>query len=349
MQSSNNVILKEIYNDLMDEKKSVQKLLDKNLSCIDEIDKYLDSLYGKENSEFKVFSPRSLEIVHKDNIENNKSKKRSAELENQSYYKRLNKLDKYLAGLGSVIQSCEEDVGSESIYSFQAMSQKQDSARNLQVLDIQEKERQRIARDLHDTSLQNLAHLVHKIELSSMFIDQDPLRAKLELAAVKKNLKSVMEEMRNTIFDLRPMSFDDLGLNECFERMFAKLKDANKTIDFITDIQNTITGNDLVLMTIFRLVQECCSNAIKHSDGDKIYVTVKIQEDKYCLSVKDNGVGFDMKAASGKENRHFGLKVMKERVELLGGNICICSSKDNGTEVKIEIPMDCIRGLKNEH
>lgn len=349
MQSSKNVILKEIYSDLLDEKNSVQSLLDKNLYCINEIDKYLDSLYGKENSEFKVFSPRSLEVVYKDNIENNKAKKRSAELENQTYYKRLNKLDKYLAGLSSVLQSCEEDADSESIYSFQSMSQKQDSIINLQVLDIQEKERQRIARDLHDTSLQNLAHLVHKIELSSMFIDQDPLRAKLELAAINKNLKSVMEEMRNTIFDLRPMSFDDLGLNECFERLFVKLKDANKTIDFITDIQNTITGNDLVLMTIFRLVQECCTNAVKHSGGDKIYITVIVQEDKYCLSVKDNGVGFDMKAASDKENRHFGLKVMKERVELLGGNISICSGKENGTEVKIEIPKDCIRGLKDEH
>ena len=70
---------------------------------------------------------------------------------------------------------------------------------NLMALSIQEEDRQRIARELHDTSLQNLAHLIHKIELSSLYIDQDPVRAKLELSAVNKNLREIIEEIRCTI------------------------------------------------------------------------------------------------------------------------------------------------------
>lgn len=86
--------------------------------------------------------------------------------------------------------------------------------KRLQILDIQEKERHRIARDLHDTTLQNLSHLVHNIELSSLYIDKDPIRARLELEVVNKKLKSVIQEMRNIIFDLRPMTFDDFGIKE---------------------------------------------------------------------------------------------------------------------------------------
>lgn len=83
---------------------------------------------------------------------------------------------------------------------------------NLTIFKVQEEERQRIARDLHDTSLQNLTHLIHKIELSSLYIDKDPIQAKLELSIVEKSLRKTIEEIRNIIYDLRPMSFDDLGL-----------------------------------------------------------------------------------------------------------------------------------------
>ena len=79
--------------------------------------------------------------------------------------------------------------------------------KRLQILDIQEKERHRIARDLHDTTLQNLSHLVHNIELSSLYIDKDPIRARLELEVVNKKLKSVIQEMRNIIFDFTSYDF----------------------------------------------------------------------------------------------------------------------------------------------
>ena len=75
---------------------------------------------------------------------------------------------------------------------------KKELKKNLAVINIQEEDRQRIARDLHDTSLQNLAHIIHKIELAGMFIDKDPVKAKLELAVIKKDLKAIIEDIRNT-------------------------------------------------------------------------------------------------------------------------------------------------------
>lgn len=208
--------------------------------------------------------------------------------------------------------------------------------KSLTVLKIQEEDRQRIARDLHDTSLQNLAHLIHKIELSSMYIDKDPIRAKLELSVVNKNLKEIIDEIRNTIFDLRPMSFDDLGLKATFERMICNINE-DLAFKIETDIDDVSCDNDLILATIYRVVQECFSNAIKHSDGTKIIFKCKCINRKCVIDLIDDGKGFTDEDL--KKNKHFGISVMKERVNLLGGTIVMDSKKGNGTRIKIEIPL----------
>lgn len=87
------------------------------------------------------------------------------------------------------------------------------------MIEMLETERKRIVSELHDTSLQNIAHFVHMIELASLYIDKDPARAKMELNFVSKGLHNVIEDIRSTIFNLRPMTFDDLGLKASFERL----------------------------------------------------------------------------------------------------------------------------------
>lgn len=333
--------LELMYQQIVEERDEVKKNLDYNLAQIKEIEEYLVQIVEGEDSGFKVFSPRNAETIYKEEIENSKTKKRQLEIENQSHYKRLNQLEFYITGLSPLVDDeCKKAVTLDSY----------DLGVNLKVLDIQEKERQRIARDLHDTSLQNLAHLVHKIELSSLFIDQDPLRAKLELASINKNLREVIDEIRETIFDLRPMSFDDLGLKESFERLFFKLKQSNTSIDISYDIEDIKCNNDLILMTIFRVVQECCSNAIKHSGGNLLSVSMKQKEGHFEISIEDNGVGFDIEETKRIKQNHFGLKVMKERIELLGGKVLMKSAKGQGTKVIFEIPNESLeRDTEDEY
>ncbi len=210
--------------------------------------------------------------------------------------------------------------------------------KNLKILNIQEEDRQRIARDLHDTSLQNLAHLVHKIELCSMYIDVDPIKAKLELAVVSKNLREVIDEIRNTIFDLRPMSFDDLGLKPAFEEMLEKMND-NKSYEIKKDIDDVSCDNDIILATIFRVVQECFNNIKKHSKADTIIFSCKRKKDLCIIDIEDNGEGFTKEEVENKKNKHFGIPVMEERICLLGGNISIKSKKEKGTHIHMEVPL----------
>ncbi len=207
------------------------------------------------------------------------------------------------------------------------------------VLDVQEKERQRIARDLHDTSLQDLTHLIHQVELSSLYIDQDPLKAKLELASIESGLRKVIDDIRNRIYDLRPMTFDDLGLRETLLNFFSVLNHDGRfeILSDIDDIEDQFSDEEkeISLIMIYRIIQEGVQNAVEHSKGNKIEVLLRDSDLCVFIKVQDNGIGFNLEEAEKKE-RHFGLSVMKERVFLLGGEMKIDTEK--GTTVSIEIP-----------
>lgn len=209
---------------------------------------------------------------------------------------------------------------------------------NLSVIKIQEEDRQRIARDLHDTSLQNLTHLIHRLELAGLYIDKDPMKAKLELAVIKQNMKSIIDEIRNTIFDLRPMTFDDLGLKVALDRLiFVFNENLKYEMDVIID---DITCNEqLILVTIYRIVHECFANIKKYANGTKIIFHCREKENKIVIDIADNGAGFDIVEVQNRNTLHFGLSIMKERVDLLGGTIRIDSELNTGTRVHIEIPI----------
>ncbi len=261
--------------------------------------------------------------------------------EYQNYVEKMNELDSKIKTVSSLLNVFERQ------YFTQKYGKKNDLVfvsnvninRGLQILDIQERERQRIARDLHDTSLQNLTHIIHKIELSSMFIDEDKRKAKQELISVNKNLRSVIKEIRNTIFDLRPMTFDDLGLKESFDRLADHLKESSN-FEVFYNIEEINCNNSLVLMTIFRIIEECTNNAIKHSSGSVVFFELKkIAENTCIIIVADNGKSFDAEKVLSEKQRHFGLNILKERVELLCGTMEIDSKPDKGTVIKIIIPL----------
>lgn len=208
---------------------------------------------------------------------------------------------------------------------------------NLSFLNIQEQDRQRIARDLHDTSLQNLTHLIHKIELSSMYVDTDPIQAKLELTLISKRLRDTIDEIRNIIFDLRPMTFDDLGLKAALERLLANLEE-ECSCEIVSDIDDVSCENNIVLVSIYRLAQEAITNFYKHADAEKLFFSCKNRDNKCIMDIVDNGRGF-ANENPGDGRNHFGLDLMRERVALLSGFIEISSEPDKGTKIHIEIPL----------
>lgn len=332
-------VLKDLLEENLKDKERIEIALQQNINSISEIDSFLNSIYSDEKSDFQVFSPRSAETIHKEKIEKVKKEKEELEDSNNSYYHELGKIEKQIEKLSVIVKEIEDT----------------DKKMHLTILDIQEKERVRIARELHDSSLQNLTHLIHTLELSSLFIDQDPIRAKLELSSCSQNLKQIIDEIRDTIFNLRPMSFDDLGFEQCIENFVDVLKQQFKNYEIVFEVDNISRSFedadvkstfDLFLVTVYRVVQEAMTNSLKHSNGDKVELSIKKNEKNLLIKITDNGEGFILdkeipsdRKSENTDNKHFGISIMKERIYLLGGKFEVNSKPGQGTSIFISVPL----------
>lgn len=201
----------------------------------------------------------------------------------------------------------------------------------------QEQDRHRIARDLHDTALQHMSYLVTKLDLCKKYIDVDPIKAKMELSIARHNLNESIDEIRSVIYDLRPMVLDCDGFLDSIHKFVEKFNE-NKEYDISCDIGDFSCNDQVTLVTIYRIIEECFSNIKKHANAYKIHLIVQEQIGSYYIYVEDDGKGFEVDKIFLNDKLQFGLAIMKERVALLGGNINIDSSLNAGTRIKILIP-----------
>lgn len=208
------------------------------------------------------------------------------------------------------------------------------------LLAIQEYERKRIAREMHDSTIQDLTTLIHRIEFVEKLIDMDMVRAKMELATLKEIVKKSVDEMRNIIYDLHPMQIEEFGLKAMLQTFAAKIKDEYK-ISVNLSAEDDQCKDNTVNLTLYRIIQEACNNSIRYSKATQITIELKYSESQIHLAIEDNGLGFDMEEVQKKamsEGRGFGLSVMKERVHLLSGKFDISSASGAGTKIAVIIP-----------
>lgn len=216
----------------------------------------------------------------------------------------------------------------------------------INILELQEQERNRIARDLHDSTVQSLTSLIHKCELCFRLVDMDPVRTKLELTTMSNTLKFIINEIREIIYNLRPMSLEDLGLMATVERY------ANQ-IMITHDIKINICCNKereilpIKKLSIFRIIQEACSNAIKHAEAKSIEIHILYEESSMTVTISDNGKGFDAESKKDcvpPDYSGYGLSIMNERINLLSGSMKIHSKINEGTKVVITVPISKSEG-----
>jgi two-component system sensor histidine kinase DegS len=267
----------------------------------------------------------------------------------------LSQFEEKIAGLKTAIQiinnyddlKIENEKNSNKIVeSKQIVNDK-----GLSILEAQEIERQRIARDLHDSTVQNLTSLVHKAELCIKLIDIDSIRAKLELNAMSNTIKTVINEMRGIIYNLKPMSLDDIGLTVTVERFASRLMDLNSINVIVRSNEETKEIHPVIKLTLFRIIQEACNNVMKHANATTINIDIIYDEYLVNVSIKDNGSGFNINNTHSEEEGHtssFGLSIIKERISLLSGTVEIKSEQDKGTTVTVSAPLTIYEGDKNE-
>lgn len=200
----------------------------------------------------------------------------------------------------------------------------------------QEAERQRLARQMHDGPAQAMSNFILQTEIAMRLFDIDPAKAREELTSLKTAATSTFQKVRDFIFELRPMMLDDLGLTPTLSRYVEAFKDQTGT-----DIRLTVAGLEQRLepyleVMIFRAVQELLSNTARHSQATQVKIQIDATETDVRVTVDDNGKGLDVKTIG--ERGGTGLKVIRERAEMLGGLMEIDSTLGSGTRVIFQIP-----------
>ena len=203
------------------------------------------------------------------------------------------------------------------------------------MIQAQEAERQRLSRQMHDGPAQALSNFILQTEIAMRLFDLDQAKAREELDILKVSATATFQKVRDFIFELRPMMLDDLGLAPTIKRYVDAVKE-----QFNVDLQLLQTGSERRMenyleVMVFRAVQELVVNSIHESHATKVIVQVDIGEANVKVSVEDNGKGYDVESFS---DQNMGIKIIKERVELLGGYMDISSIIGQGSRITFQIP-----------
>jgi two-component system sensor histidine kinase DegS len=210
----------------------------------------------------------------------------------------------------------------------------------IQVIKAQEEERKRIAREIHDGPAQAMANVVLRVEFCDKLLDFDPGKVREELASLKDMVRNTLKDVRKTIFDLRPMALDDLGLVPALKRYITDYKEK-----YLLNVNFVFYGkeqrlNPTVEVGLFRVIQEALNNVWKHAQATEVSVKLELINERATAIVKDNGRGFNLEQALANAGREsLGLTSMRERVELLNGTLKIKTVNQKGTEILLTVPL----------
>lgn len=208
------------------------------------------------------------------------------------------------------------------------------------VLQAQEEERKRIARELHDETAQSLSMLLTNLDLLEPHIplDNEPLRS--GFTRVGALAKRTLDETRALSHDLRPTILDDAGLVAALqwiavehERVYGNFVRIHAETRYAERLPSEVE------VALFRIAQEALTNSGKYAHAKRVNVTLSFPGSVARLVVKDNGDGFDPDRISGPTRKgRLGLYGMRERAALLGGTVSVHSAPGKGTEVRVELP-----------
>ena len=200
------------------------------------------------------------------------------------------------------------------------------------LIQAQEAERKRLSRQMHDGPAQALSNLILKTEIAMRLFEVDQAKAFEELVSLKDSASATFRQVRDFIFELRPMMLDDLGLIPTVKKYASAIKEQSGI-----DVRLAMTGSErrfesYLEVMIFRAIQELLRNAVVHSQASQVKIQVDLMDTEVRVVVEDNGSGFDPGGLEREQG--MGLKVIKERMEMIGGSFELDSQVGGGTRVQ---------------
>jgi len=204
------------------------------------------------------------------------------------------------------------------------------------LIENQEKERTRIAREMHDSLGQELLLVKNRAMLG---VQTDDPKARRQFEQISASVSVVLKSVRQLSHDLRPPELDQLGLTETLRSLYESVRDSTTiTVSaHLADIDGLFPKESEI--NVVRIIQEGLNNILKHSAATEVSLDITVRDRAVMILLHDNGKGFDTKGVKGQQSAGIGLTNIKERVRILGGTFTIESSPMKGTAIEIHIPL----------
>ncbi|MED4839774.1 sensor histidine kinase [Weizmannia sp. CD-2023] len=339
------------YDALINELEEVKATVAKVIEQTDELEtksKFARRRLAEVSQHFRDFSEQQVreayEKAHTIQIQLSMNRQRELQLR-----ERRNELERRLHSLKDTIDRANHLVSQTTVVlnyltsDLQSISEAIEDAKHkqefgLRVIEAQEEERKRISREIHDGPAQMLANMLLRSDLVEKVYHENGMEEAIaEMRTLKELVRDSLKEVRRIIYDLRPMALDDLGLIPTLKKYLSTIESYKGspviTYRHLGEERRLPTNYEIAL---FRLIQESVQNALKHAKATEIQVKSELRKNSFIATVKDNGVGFDIRSI---REGAFGIVGMRERVSLLNGEISIHSKIGAGTLVIIQIPM----------
>jgi len=205
-----------------------------------------------------------------------------------------------------------------------------------QVTAVQEEERQRIARELHDGLLPVLASLNIRLHTVGKRLEREEHPLASEVRELAEQAQANSRDIRRLVHDLRPVALDELGLVPALRQHLARCeREHSLFVEFVADEGERLPPP--METALFRIVQEAVNNVLRHAQAQHVGVTLNRDVDHVKVQIMDDGQGFDIHLP--RSGRHVGLWSMRERVEQLGGQFEVRSAPGQGTAVTAVVPL----------
>ena len=343
------------YEYLVNELNYIKKSISEAIQEVDELekqDKIMRQRLVDVSKNFKIFSEEEVKAVY-DAASNIRINYLTRKNEEKILMEKRNRLEFDLKKCLSNMETGEKIINQVGIAlgyldgnirpTLEEQDKNSQMFMGIKILEAQENERKRIARDIHDGPAQHMANVIMKVDICKKIIEKDLDAGFKELGDLKENVKIALNEVRSIIFDLRPMTLDDLGLNQTIEQTINKIsEETGMEIELkLKPINREIES--IIQVAVYRIVQEIFSNIKKHSKAKHSVVRLDFGNRYLMLIISDDGIGFNVEETLKRvkiNGSSYGLIGILDRVNQLQGEIHIESSKETGTIYKVKLPIN---------
>ena len=209
------------------------------------------------------------------------------------------------------------------------------------IIEVEEEARKKLARDLHDGPTQSIAAIAMRLNFTRLLLDKEPASAKEELQKLEALARRTTKEIRTMLFTLRPVVLETHGLKVAVEQLVQKLQE---TEDLPVQLEIEDLGDRLDVngqAVAFFITEEAINNAKKHANANNIWVRMYIRGGYFVTEVEDDGKGFlvDVESEAAAQRGSLGLINLRERAELVEGQLTIESQPGRGTKIRLVVPL----------